>query len=158
MTIPAPVEIVDFEPGLAAAFRELNAEWLDRSFGIEPIDEQMLGDPQGKIIESGGKIVFARLDGEIVGTAALQHHGDGVYELTKMAVTAHSQGRGIGRRLLDACIERFENSGGRRLYLESHSSLGPALKLYQSAGFRDRPRPFPSHYRRADVYMVYGGV
>ncbi len=72
-----------------------------------------------------------------------------------MAVTAGSQGLGIGRKLLRAAIEKYQASGGRELFLESNSRLKSALTLYESAGFVHAPRPFESHYERADVYMVY---
>ena len=76
------------------------------------------------------------------------------YELTKMAVTSARQGRGYGRQLLSAAIDRFLNLEGDRLYLESHSSLTAALALYESAGFHHEARPTPSDYERADVYRV----
>jgi GNAT superfamily N-acetyltransferase len=117
----------------------------------------VLSNPDAEIIAHGGFILMARTSGDLVGTVALKHHGDGVFELTKMAVTARNQGQGIGRRLLEAAIDRFGSVRGKRLYLESHSSLIPALHLYESQGFRHVPPPRPSDYRRADVYMVYSG-
>ena len=149
------VEIVDYEPGLAPAFRTLNLEWLERSFEVEPVDEAILNDPQRAVIDGGGAILFARAGRDVIGTVALKHHGDGVFELTKMAVTERCRGRGIGRRLLDACLEKYRALGGRELYLESHSSLAAALELYASAGFERRSRESRSEYARADVYMVY---
>lgn len=151
------VEIIDYSPELAPQFRALNVEWLEKYFAVEPVDRPVLDDPEGNIIAGGGSILFARVDGDIVGTVALKHHGDGVYELTKMAVTERRQGAGIGRSLLCACLDRFAEAAGSRLFLESHSSLAPALHLYESAGFRHTPRAAPSDYRRADVYMVYEG-
>lgn len=149
------IEIVDFVPELADAFRELNVEWLDKYFRVEPIDDEMLGRPDQVIIAGGGAILFAKQGDTVVGTAALKHHGAGTYELTKMAVTERCQGAGIGRMLVLACIEKYQQIGGRRLYLESHSSLKPALHLYESVGFEHHRPPRPSEYRRADVYMVY---
>lgn len=149
------VEIVEYAPELAGEFRDLNVEWLEKYFVVEPIDHEVLGDPDGQIIASGGAILFARVDANIVGTIALKNHGHGVYELTKMAVTGRCQGAGIGRHLMRACLDRYRALGGKRLFLESHSSLEPALHLYESAGFRHVPRAAPSDYERADVYMVY---
>ena len=149
------VEIVEFAPELASAFRDLNVEWLDKYFRVEPIDDEMLRRPDEAILAGGGKILFAVRDDIAVGTAALKHHGDGVFELTKMAVTGSSQGAGIGRKLVLAAIDKYQEIGGRRLYLESHSSLTPALTPYESVGFEHASPPRPSEYRRADVYMVY---
>ena len=87
----------------------------------------------------GGAILYAVQEGEAVGTVALKYQGDGVYELTKMAVTRACQGQGLGRQLLRAAIARFREIAGSRLYLESSSRLGPALALYESAGFVMNP-------------------
>lgn len=149
------VDILTFEPALAAAFHDLNVEWLARYFRVEPIDATILRDPEQHVIAAGGQILFARWRGEIVGTVALKHHGDGVFELTKMAVTASCQGHGIGRKLAVACIDEFRSREGRKLYLESHSSLGPALALYESMGFEHAEPPRASDYERADIYMIF---
>lgn len=149
------IRVVDYGSGYADAFERLNREWLEKYFRVEPIDEAILADPVGSILRDGGAILYAVVDGTAVGTVAIKHWGDGLYELTKMAVTGDSQGQGLGRRLLGAAIERFARLGGEMLYLESHSSLGPALTLYESAGFRHEARPKPSEYERSDVYMVY---
>ena len=149
------VEIVGFEPVYAPYFRSLNVEWLEKYYRIEAIDEEVLSNPREKIIQPGGDILFALLGGCVAGTVALKHDGDGVYELTKMAVTSNYQGLGLGRKLLEACVKRYRQLGGSLLYLESQRRLKPALRLYESSGFRHAPRPRPSAYQRADVYMVY---
>ena len=74
-----------------------------------------------------------------------------------MAVTPSAQGLGLGRVLANAAIGRYRESRGLKLYLESHSSLAPALALYESVGFRHAAPPAPSEYERADVYMIYDG-
>ena len=147
--------VVDWSERFGDAFGRLNRQWLEKYFEVEPVDEVVLSDPKTTILDHGGSILYAILDGEAVGTVALKHQGDGVYELTKMAVTASCQGQGLGRLLLCAAVDRFHDVGGKTLYLESHSSLAPALRLYESAGFRHQPPPAPSDYARADVYMVY---
>lgn len=47
--------------------------------------------------------------------------------------------------------------GGRQLYLESHSSLAPALRLYESMGFRYATPPARCEHECADLYMIYRG-
>jgi ribosomal protein S18 acetylase RimI-like enzyme len=157
----ARVRIVDFDPCWRDDFARLNVDWLERWFVVEPIDREVLGDPETHILAAGGRVLFALLrsdDGSerAVGTVALKHEGAGVYELTKMAVEEGHRGAGIGRQLMDAALAVFHAMGGRELFLESSSKLGPALALYESVGFRHRPAPRPgSHYARADVYMVW---
>ena len=40
-------EIIDFKAEYANAFRDLNVEWLEKFFRVEPIDHEILGDPAG---------------------------------------------------------------------------------------------------------------
>ncbi|HEY0310048.1 MAG TPA: GNAT family N-acetyltransferase [Luteimonas sp.] len=156
----APVRIIGFDPRWRGDFARLNLEWLRRWFVVEAFDEEVLGDPERHILAGGGRILFA-LEGEgddarAVGTVALRHDGDGVYELTKMAVEPGRRGSGIGRALLLEAIALYGRLQGRELYLESSSVLQPALRLYESAGFVHHPAPRPgSHYDRADVHMVW---
>jgi GNAT superfamily N-acetyltransferase len=155
---PAPisaVEIREFQAGDEAAWRELNEEWITRYFRVEAKDAKVLNDPQGNILDAGGKILFAIADGRHLGCCALLRIGDAEYEVAKMAVTAASQGAGIGRKLLEATIETARKAGARRLYLETNHTLTPAIRLYESVGFKHLPpeKITPSPYERADVYM-----
>ena len=149
------MKIVNYNDRFGNAFERLNREWLEKYFRVEEIDREMLSDPQTNIIDPGGAILYALSGADVMGTVALKRQGDGIYELTKMAVTERAQGRGTGRLLLHAALARFRALHGKTLYLESHSSLRAALTLYESAGFTREPSPTPSDYERADVYMVY---
>jgi len=151
----ASVEIIPYERRYGPEFKLLNLEWLQKYFTVEPIDKVLLSRPAA-IIKSGGFILFARIGKQIVGTCALLKESDSRYELSKMAVTASYQGLGIGRRLLESAISTFASSVKGELFLETNSALTPAIRLYESVGFVHSPRPTgPSHYERADVYMVY---
>ena len=153
----AAIRIVDYDPRWRADFARLNIEWLERWFVVEPVDREVLSDPETHILADGGRVLFA-VDGDdhAIGTVALKHEGDGVYELTKMAVEPGQRGSGIGRKLMQRALEVFAEAGGRELFLESSRQLAPALKLYESVGFVHHPAPRPgSHYARADVYMVW---
>lgn len=147
------MEIVDFRPELAGAFKALNEAWITALFALEPKDELVLGDPQGQILAKGGRVLFALEDGEAVGCCALLALSDGGFELAKMAVSDAYKGRGLGRALMAAAVERARAAGAPRLYLETNSGLAPALALYRSFGFREIEPETPSPYARADVIM-----
>lgn len=149
------MQVVDYEPAYASAFERLNLEWLEKYFRVEEIDRAILSNPAVEVIDHGGYILFAEQDGELVGCVALKHHGDGRYELTKMAVTASRQGFGYGRDLLLAAIARYDSISGKNLFLETHSSLQTAINLYGSAGFHHASHPTASDYERSDTYMIY---
>lgn len=151
------IRVVAFDPRWREDFAALNIEWLQRWFVVEPFDREVLGNPEHYILADGGHILFAVDDQQhAVGTVALMHQGDGVYELTKMAVAPEARGRGIGRLLMDEALRLYRSLDAHELFLESSSKLGPALALYERVGFRHHPAPRAgSHYARADVHMIW---
>jgi GNAT superfamily N-acetyltransferase len=150
------IEIVPFKPEWREYFYTLNASWLRKDFIIEPIDEQVLRQPEEFVLKPGGAIFFAVLGDAVIGTCALLHEAEGVYELSKMGVDESFRGLGAGRQLLDAAIDEFHRRDGNMLFLESSRKLKPALTMYERAGFVLQPANRPgSHYARADVYMIY---
>ena len=147
------MRILPFEPRHADAWRDLNTAWISRHFVMEPKDHEALNDPGGKILDKGGHILMAQTDdGQIVGCVGLIALDDGGFEVAKMTVTEAARGTGLGRLLMQACIDKAQALGAPRLYLETNSSLAPALGLYRAMGFVDLPhRDTP--YARADVFM-----
>lgn len=148
----ATVEIREFAAGDAKVFRVLNEEWILQFFALEDKDRATLGDPEGKILARGGRIFFVIVDGVAAGCVALLAMGPGEFEVGKMAVTAASQGLGLGRKLMMRAIEAARESGTARLYLETNQLLTPAIALYESVGFKRLP-PAESPYKRVDVRM-----
>jgi putative acetyltransferase len=146
------VRIVPYAPEYRTAFRDLNLEWIATYFEVEPEDRRVLGDPETYVLAPGGAILMV-LDGmEPIGTGALIPNGEREFELAKMAVTPRARGRGIGRRLCAALVERARAMGAHRVELVSHRSLAPAIALYYSVGFREIPLGSVA-YRRANIRM-----
>ena len=146
------MEIVEFEPRHAEAFRTLNEAWIGKYFTVEPKDREVLEDPQGKILDKGGRIFMALKDGQPVGCVALIKLDDGGYEVAKMTVSEGLRGSGLGKQLMQRCIDAGVEDGAPRLYLETNSGLAPALGLYRAMGFRDLA-PCTTEYARCDVWM-----
>ena len=90
------IQIVPYSPAYGEAFRQLNIDWLEKYFYVEPRDEEVLGNPEKYILQPGGYIFFALLDEEVVGTVALIKVSEGSYELSKMAVTPMYQAQPCG--------------------------------------------------------------
>lgn len=163
MTVPQQNEaqdkviIVPYQPQYNQAFYDLNIAWLEKYFTVEPVHRQALENPESEILDGGGEIFFAVRNGEPIGTVALRSDGDGVYELTKLGVAPKAQGLGLGRLLCEAVIDHFIRLGGKRLYLETHTKLKPAMKLYQALNFELQDKPADAHYDGTDCYMVWRG-
>lgn len=154
--------LVEYSDGLARAFREINAQWIESMYKMEDIDRDVLDHPKERIIDSGGVILFVNAQGlGIVGTGALRRSGDAEFELTKMGVVESARGLKVGEFLLAALIERARSMGARNLYLLSNRKSAAAIHLYEKLGFvhdADTMREHGRHYDRCDVAMRYAGI
>ena len=145
--------IIPFEPQYAKDFKELNLEWLEHFFHVEPHDEEVLGNPEKYIIAPGGNIFFAKNQGKIVGTVALMKMEDGVFELTKMAVSPKVRGKNIGQKLMAHTIEYARQQEWDKLIIYSNRRLENAIYIYKKFGFREIPLEPNLPYDRADIKM-----
>ena len=146
------INIIPYKSQHAPIFKQLNLEWLDKYNLTESHDLMVLDDPQGTIIDNGGVILLADDDGEIVGTVALMKEHGNEYELAKMAVAPHMQGRGISKILIMAILEAAKIKGAEKLILFSNHQLVAALSLYQKFGFK-HVEVTGSPFTTADVKM-----
>jgi len=147
------VRIVDFLPRHAKAFRTLNEDWIRTYFKMEEADRRALDDPERTFLQAGGFILVAMTGNKPVGVCALLPHGDGCFELAKMAVAPAARGNGIGWLLGDAAIGKARQAGARKLYLESNTRLESAIRLYRKLGFREITGSLPSPYERCNIQM-----
>ncbi|WP_082098927.1 GNAT family N-acetyltransferase [Demequina iriomotensis] len=98
-----------------------------------------------------GADLLAMMDGEkgegaIVGTITLVPPGspfieladDGEYELRMLAVSPIERGRGIGRILAQAAMDRAVEQGARRIVLSTMETMHVAHRLYERMGFSRR--------------------
>lgn len=148
------VEIIPFEKQYAKHFYALNIEWLQTYFYVEPYDDEVLSKPETHIINKGGYIFFAKLENQIVGTVALMPIGkDGLFELTKMAVSPKHRGFKIGQLLMQQCIDFAKSLQLPKLILYSNRKLENAIYIYRKYGFIEVPVEKNSPYKRSDIKM-----
>ena len=145
------IEIYDYAPAYQPSFEKLNRQWIEKYFSMEPLDYQILQNPEEHIIEKGGSIFIATYHQVVAGTVALKLVQPGIFELTKMAVDEKFRGLKIGRALGEAAIKRAKDSGGKKVFLYSNTILGPAVELYYKLGFQAIPVDGP--YQRTNIKM-----
>lgn len=132
------VTVRAYRPEDANVFRDLNLAWVEAYFTVEAEDRAQLEDPQTHILDKGGALLIAELEGEAVGTVGLvPGHEAGVLELIKMSARSDVQGKGIGRALMDASIAEARQMGASKIWLETNTVLSAALALYRKSGFRE---------------------
>jgi N-acetylglutamate synthase-like GNAT family acetyltransferase len=145
--------VIPFTNDTKEYIKQLNYEWLQKYFSVEPSDAQQLTNPQEEIIDKGGHIFYAQLNNNIVGTVTLMRINNDTYELAKMAVTESAQGKGIGKILMDFIINKAVELQCKRLILYTNSILVHAIQLYKTYGFVPAPLN-ENHYIRADTKMT----
>ncbi len=62
-------------------------------------------------------------------------------ELVKMYLLPEARGLGLGKVLIERCIELAKENGFKRIYLESMPELRKALKVYEKFGFTYLSKP-----------------
>lgn len=146
------IKIHEYQPEYAEAFYRLNEAWISKYFFMEPSDHAYLNHPQEKIIDHGGYILFAEFENKIVGCCALINNGNGMYELSKMAVDPSAQGKQIGKLLGEVIIEKAKSIGAKKVFLNSNTILEPAINLYKKLGFKEVPIN-TGNYIRSNIQM-----
>ena len=137
----------------AAVAREL-AEYLSfigDTFDPEGLDQDIAHWQEEYGGKTGGLLLVQDPAGLVVGTAAVRLLAPGVGELKRMWLRPACHGRGLGRRLMDACLDEARRLGCRALRLDTMAKLAAAVHLYRAYGFAEIPRY--NDNRRADILM-----
>ena len=75
------------------------------------------------------------------GIAQLQGGDDGTCELKKMYFLPEARGKGMGQKVLAACIASARRFGYKTCYLETFNTMTLAMRLYEKSGFKKIPGP-----------------
>jgi len=87
----------------------------------------------------GSKYFLAEIDGEMVGGGGIYPTDgldDDTCELVKMYLLPQARGHGLGRLLIEKCIEAAREIGYKKIYLETMPELKQAMKVYEKFGFK----------------------
>jgi GNAT superfamily N-acetyltransferase len=148
------IEVVPYAARYRRSFELLNSVWIEKYFWMEDVDLNVLRNPEEEIIARGGMVFFAKAGSSIVGTGAVINHGNGLYEISKMAVDEDSQGKGIGRRIITRAIDWVKESSGKKIFIETNTVLETAVNLYKKLGFvLVQDTSGRSHYERTNLHL-----
>ncbi len=131
-----------YEPADRVAVRNLHDEALHdvgAHLGDGPWDSD-LDTIESVYLQDGGEFLVGVLEGEVVAMGALRRDPDGQAWITRMRVSPHLQGRGIGQTLLDKLHRRATELGYETLYLDTTVGQTAAQRLYEKNGYRETGR------------------
>ena len=94
------------------------------------------------VIDFNGKIIGG------AGIAQLANFEGKVCELQKMYFLPEARGKGLGKKMMDICLQKAKSFGFEHCYLETLPYMVDARKLYSKVGFvsLDKPMGDTGHY------------
>ena len=101
----------------------------------------------------------ALIDDEIVGGGGIypsEGLPNGTCELVKMYLLPEARGIGLGKRIIEECIEFAKQNGYSQVYIESMPELENALKVYEKFGFKYLSAPLGNTgHHGCEKWMLY---
>ncbi|MEO0652964.1 MAG: GNAT family N-acetyltransferase [Planctomycetota bacterium] len=137
-----PIRAED-DPHLAAIIRRVMPEFGATGDGFAITDPEVDGMHAAYAGPRAAYFVV-ELDGHIVGgcgVAPLEGGDVETCELRKMYFLPHVRGRGVGRRMLERCLDAARERGFRRCYIETLVGMDAAMALYAAFGFERLEHP-----------------
>jgi len=137
-------------PKIAKAVRAILIEYGVPKVGTAYADKILDTLFDAYDIESAIYFVVEK-NGEIYGGAGikqLDNYKGNVCELQKMYFLPEARGIGLGKKMMDICLQKATSFGFEKCYLETLPYMEEARKLYRKVGFKDLDAPMgdTGHY------------
>ena len=112
------------------------ADSLDFDLEFQGFSQELATLP-GHYAPPDGCILLAAESGRIVGCVALRPLEDKICEMKRLYVKSDYRGRGIGRMLACAIIDRAREIGYAKMRLDTIATMQEARTLYYSLEFKN---------------------
>lgn len=126
-------------PGDLGWIVQSQAEFYTCEFGWNDQFEALVSDVTSKFLANFDatkeRCWIAERSGIRIGSVLVMNGGDGVAKLRLLYVDEAARGLGLGRLLVDQCIEFARRSGYRRMTLWTNDILHAARHIYVKTGF-----------------------
>lgn len=121
-----------------------STDHLYELFNAEPKSHYFIALVNEKIVGGGG----------LFPTEALP---TGTCELVKMYLQKENRGIGLGKQMMNKCLEWAKANGYNQVYLETMPELKTAVAVYEKLGFQYLTKPMGnSGHNGCDIWMLKG--
>ena len=161
MELPAGIRIRSIQPSDNAALAVIIRDSLSEFGANKP--GTVFYDPTTDALynlfqEPGSFYLVAEEGGQLLGGAGIFPSAGlpaGVCELVKMYLHNAARGKGLGRLLINECLEKAKDLGYKKVYLETMPELRKAVSVYEKFGFTYLTGPMGNtgHFG-CDVWMI----
>jgi putative acetyltransferase len=128
------------------------ADWLAVDLCFQGFERELAELP-GAYAPPAGRLLVAKVAGEVVGCVALRPLEPWVCEMKRLWVEPGFAGRGVGRTLAEAIVEAARTIGYEHMRLDTIPERMPAAQhLYAALGFQEIPPYY--HNPLAGVVML----
>lgn len=127
-------------PGDMGWVLERHGVLYEREYGWGALFEALVADIVAKFLRDFDArrehCWIAERDGERVGSVFIVKDDRNTAKLRLLLIEPEARGEGLGRRLVEECIDFSRRAGYRKLVLWTHDNLAAARAIYQKHGFR----------------------
>jgi putative acetyltransferase len=131
-----PIQQAD-NPAVAAIIRNTLTEFGVNRPGTAYYDAAT-NDMYGSFQGPGSRYHVGLIDENIAGGGGIYPSTglpEGVCELVKMYLTPDARGHGLGKKLIEVCLDFARQAGYRQVYIETMPELAKAVSIYERFGF-----------------------
>ena len=138
--IPATIKIRPIEPADNAALATIVRASLSEFGANKPgtVYYDPTTDTLYELFQTPGSFyLVAKEENQLLGGAGIFPSPGlpkGVCELVKMYLSKEARGKGLGRSLIETCLQQAKNMGYTSVYLETMPELGKAVSVYEKFG------------------------
>lgn len=128
-----PQDNAELEQVIRACFHEFNIP-LEGTAYADPETSRMFESYQNNndayfVVDYNGVVLGGG------GVKPLKDFENEVCEIQKMYFSKTIRGKGFGKALFEKCLQKAEDLGYKKCYIESASQLKAAIHIYESYGF-----------------------
>ncbi len=161
MDITQNLSVREIEPSDNQAIETI-IRTVSIEFGSDP-KTTILGDPcisnmYGNYVDARSVYFILVSDGTIFGGCGIKQldgTDENICELQRMFLLPEARGLGLGRRLLEMCIEKAKDFEYDKIYLESLKPMKAAIALYKKLGFSELSNPLGyTGHSGCNVFML----